>query len=1033
MDIRRMVRCVTTLAVFAWCSGARATNLLNLKDTLTVLPEYLRELSLFHGAVAWHSGAIMNMYDHGVPAGEPLIPRVKNEDETEEVFVKRKQEANAAFKTWESAIESPIIKDIVRKLFYRVPGTTSGADFKVANAETRVFNRNNNLYIKNATQRLVQLLYRYTIEPYIIGFQKYGKSKNILKNYNENLKNVLLLPKNIETIEDDCFFGSSQDQIRAEIVIRLGQLWALIGHDRSLIKNYYEDLKSTLAKVNLILAKALVIIGFDKVDKVSNYLLSWDGDITFDVSSRFESKASIQSYLLQFNNVSGNEPDNALRIQEAASCLLLLKELKPMSTVRIGYKNGAYVYANCSDTVVRNIINYITLDKTGEFNVSLIEGILGENHKVSESLRQFYAAYPSPLNQGELSVHSAWENVVSNLEFVEYAKAFDGSGLLNRNTEKGFIKLPGGFDPQRFIDEGFTVVDSHVECFEVRSTAHNLIVILDHILQLQLFNQEPLQQEYFRTGFVVRYLPKVFEKIGWVAFVRNDNDIFSFNLNLNDTLMSSIGHAYSTLNITFRIRQHGAFDPVATNQNMDMSMLINMLKQNPFYSLLFVIPVDKWFDVFSELNKSFALYLWSYVAAVDSVRILEQDNLYKRGINLQEYILLKKIVDSQADELSRPWYLMVLESLWFLRMRNFSEESVFTKVFEVASIAVEEGCQVGVELFKELFKQASTQSPEMRTEVFTKALELASFSIEEGYQVGVELFKELFKQASTQSPEMRTEVFTKALEIASDVVIKNCVIGINLFKKLVKYSSTQSPETRTEVFTRALEVASGTIKKNRGHLNFIGLELFKELVKYSSTQSPEMQIEIFTKALESACNMETRGNSIGVELFNEVLKQAATQSPEMQIEVFTIALERVSYLGASDWHLGVKLFNEVLKQISNLSQAMRSRVFTIAFEKASVAVTINFYLGIGLFKSLLEQASTQFPEVRTQVLTKILEVASDAIYSGNNSLLNVVIDLFRVLLVNKDTEVRQLVTEHIQQLLSDKSLKESAKTSLQYL
>lgn len=897
MDVRRVMRYVVTLVVLAWCNGVWATDLLNLKDTLTVLPEALRDLSLLHGAVAWHSGAIMNMYDYGVPQDEFLDPS-------------------------EGALESPIIKNIVRKLFYRVPGTMSRTDFKVARREQVLFNNDKEKYIKNIAIHVVKLLYRYHIESRI------AHNNALVTLYYANVKNILSLPQNQQ---QDVFFGSSQDQVYAEIIIRLAHLWALIGHDRSLIKNYYNYLKVAVNSLCENIKAPLTTVFSKNKAMVSANLLSWEGEIIFFDDKPFESRMSVDSSLL-----AG---------PEEIVCSLLRKVLEPVSYSSVMHKdNDHLVYANCMDTVIRNIINYITFGNDKKFNVAVVEGILGVGHQVHESLRQFYELYNSPSSHLYYSAHGAWGDVISNLYFVEYAQA-PGSLKQDKST-KGFIKLPPGAAAIPFERNGFTVVTPGVECFEVRTTAHNFIVILNHLLQLHLFkNDSDLASQYFKSNFIENYLPKVFEKMGEIQFLINNNQDLEFSITFNEVFMKNLGHGNQTVHIRLQIRRHGVFDVESITQGDNFNDLLQNQK-NSLPCLLFAIPIDQW----GLFDNNFTLYLWAHFGSLDSVnRFIKQDHLYQKGLKAQEYTLLKKMVNLHADENVRLQSVGILEFLRLLGAQKIVDALELAQGMVWSNNFYKR--EAGVNLLKALIKQHH-----VLLMIFDLVQVMVSHIDSDIQNIGIGLFLALIRQG---------QAFVEALNAVDNGMFAEQRVGDGLFRVLLlpfvhKIKAGQA-------YGEAINAAQAMISSWDSNVQSAGIELFMELIN---------QGQAFADALSAAQTMMGNWDSdvqeVGLDFLKEISKALTEKINEGNY--FTEALSAAHVMVVDELadvrQEGILVFLALIKQGKYYSEVLDGASAMLAHRDSKVQKS-----GVNLFALLLENYELKAKVVER--IQKVIKVCTD--------------------------------------------------------
>lgn len=166
--------------------------------------------------------------------------------------------------------------------------------------------------------------------------------------------------------------------------------------------------------------------------------------------------------------------------------------------------------ADCGDTAVRTILNILSYNPaTNRFDTSLLEQRLGVT--VRQELARFYADNSDPASVSDRVVVTNWEQRVScSIPLVVYDRAIiNGMPEVLPADKRGFIKGVG--DPAVLavlIATGYVPVDGDAEVFVVKPTLKNSIVMLDYLLNLNLFEGE-LEHEFMREDFVATYLPQL--------------------------------------------------------------------------------------------------------------------------------------------------------------------------------------------------------------------------------------------------------------------------------------------------------------------------------------------------------------------------------------------------------------------------------------------------------------------------------------------------------------------------------------------
>lgn len=243
----------------------------------------------------------------------------------------------------------------------------------------------------------------------------------------------------------------------------------------------------------------------------------------------------------------------------------------------VRYKDSffkGHEFGDCMDTVVRNLLNNLSYNPdTKRFDVALLEQRLGSKDlgsnevsvKVSKELKNFYTQNSDPALASDKVVHNKWaEQVSSNIPFVAYrSRLANGVSEELPQEKRGFIK---GIDAPAFtiklIEKGYVPVDDTVDVFTVRSGLKNLIVMLDYLLHLNLF-ESGLEQEFLRDDFVATYLPKLANALHATLPIITDVDKRDFSDELLATTFDfnfMWPKPYTTTVTLLTERRHSAFE-----------------------------------------------------------------------------------------------------------------------------------------------------------------------------------------------------------------------------------------------------------------------------------------------------------------------------------------------------------------------------------------------------------------------------------------------------------------------------------------
>ncbi|KKQ12189.1 MAG: hypothetical protein US22_C0001G0018 [candidate division TM6 bacterium GW2011_GWF2_36_6] len=221
------------ISIFLLCTSSylHATNITHLHGTFTILPDDLKDLSLIHGAIAWHGEIIRNIYDcTTLTPDEPIVIT------TQEEFLAKKN-------SWLALLPSPICQ-IARDIFYRIPGSFDVADFKVSDSITKRFYVHREKFIQIAAKILTITHILATHNGYQeAAIQRLAELTTLTIGANAVpgvAKTIALLQSGSE---DPLW---QQDTLQALQMLWLATLWAFIGDDKELIKTYYKIIEQEL-------------------------------------------------------------------------------------------------------------------------------------------------------------------------------------------------------------------------------------------------------------------------------------------------------------------------------------------------------------------------------------------------------------------------------------------------------------------------------------------------------------------------------------------------------------------------------------------------------------------------------------------------------------------------------------------------------------------------------------------------------------------------------------------------------------------
>ncbi len=648
-------------------------NIDNLKGTYSILPGNMKELSVIHGAIAWQKGVIRRIYDlghmtDGEPTHKPRADEYKKPDGTadEEAFKAAMGDYVSNYKAWFSKVESPVVK-LTRGLFYRVPGTTSVADFKISDLIVK------NMTKKEFAAKVAQVMVRLwvyeklgdlkaSVHTITIGGQPFLEGMNFSAG-------VLSkdIPKNEELVgaKEDALFGNENGG--AFRVVLLAALWAYCGYDRALLRVYYDELNNAIKGFIGAINKAgikqeqkteiLKRLGVGREQAWNPYVISetWEND-SFKEQGEYLTTVAGGFSLgdLCYPNVQGAEKYEKL----VYVCLISgdRPEDAPYSLGIFAFNGKEYGFADCMDNVFRNLFNHLAYDKEKQaFSVEALKELTKKD--VADSVKTFYATWFNAKQITDQAVHDAWTSVIENIPYAIYNRATNSESDGRVGDKRGYVRVPEDCPEaiKAYLhDNKYTIIDdSMVAVYEIMPSMRNFVIALDYLLKLGLFEGKDFAGEYTRADFVKEYLPKAFASFGTVTMPDNiekyevAGGFAEFTVNL-DKLQESRKQYIITFKIT--IRSHGEF--FSEQLAASSISLFNQIKIAAIEGLSvflgMLLPADKTTLLCGQPEKPYLLALCAQkLEDLDVVnRIVEGCN---QGLNEKQFRLIKYLTEKNPD------------------------------------------------------------------------------------------------------------------------------------------------------------------------------------------------------------------------------------------------------------------------------------------------------------------------------------------------------------------------------------------------
>lgn len=528
MSYKKSIFIFVMLVVIFATTPTHPLNTNNIAGTYTLLPQKLRELSPLVGAVVWSQRVIEGLYDDGhLTPGEP-------KDTRNQYF---KQE----LANWRKAIPSSGIKIIIRNLFNRPPGTKGQSDFRPSKT---IYDSPKTL-IEKIGYNLAQLFLYKTLEPLLEGKNSTHRKARL---------SGILTFKKIGKVTSQDFYQAYGDEIYpGDQIIEyalLSLLWVTAHNDRTLIKRYFTTLRQELDNGIKKLQTSLnspnlsqlpfpalgLLIPQEQTKAIANFAQALNqietmilqftpeqfdilDQITVDDTSRLQNKTTHQ--ILE---------DSALC--EILAYLILHSQPHPPILTLGGEYLTFTLEANkkvhnlraCFEVELRNLLNFFALDPTTrQYSAAQLEKTLGR--KVHPDLAAFYSTYSDPQKTNTQEAEIAWVKIMTNIDNIAYlitselqppksSKTYDYKNPIEsyhiRLTDVIDEKIKAALHKLQLC----VPATSSLTHYELQGTIRNFILILNHLLQLNLFTDKNLGMELAQDSFIETYLPIVLKQLG---------------------------------------------------------------------------------------------------------------------------------------------------------------------------------------------------------------------------------------------------------------------------------------------------------------------------------------------------------------------------------------------------------------------------------------------------------------------------------------------------------------------------------------
>jgi len=541
------------------------------------------------------------------------------------------------------------------------------------------------------------------------------------------------------------------------------------------------------------------------------------------------------------------------------------------STATITNGSESASFADCMDSTIRNVINFLSYNpQTGLFDPALLAQRLGTT--LHPSLKAFYNKHDIPVSAGETNVHSDWaQSVISNIPFVSYDSALPHKA---RTSDLGFIKIPEALSPKldTFLkDKKYTVLDNSEIAYELNPSMKNLIIVLDYLLGLQLFTEEPLEKAFIRTDFVEFYLPKLAAALKTslpeifveTALKEIDKRDYTFEPITLPLILEFLEPIEYVTGITIKTTSgHGQFFSPESRSSMKQPRLITL--EGISTSLLTTNP--------NFLTDEETTFLWLFSQPIDNPDFAnnlldEKIKLNKDSVNLLIFVAQKHPDEIRKFQMMEHIYTQALSN-------NLTSDTIVTKAIKAAQEAVN-----------------STNSEVQKS--------------------GLNLFLALVE---------KNKAFDEATKTAQEALNSSNLLGIGLFEELV---------AKDKAFNEATKAAQDGLKSTDFNIQFFSLQLFQYLVakgkafneatKAAQDGLKSLSLSMQTRALELFQYLVAEGKA-----FNEAIKAAQEPLPGNFLTNFLRLFRPLNYNDRTLIQGKLKLFKALVEKKQAFNEAFKA-------------------------------------------------------------------------------------------------------------
>ncbi len=961
------------------------------KEATSVSSLPLSNLNLCYGAELFASGAIQALYKNG-----DVIRVVKTEAADKKDIFTIHFYKEVVTKTPLTYADVNPLAMLVRILFFQTPGTSSMANFKVAEPCCEKIEVGGKKVIGDdkTTDN-----WAFTIAHTIQILSGTGKAQTIPSGLPQMMQHAgrerfnFTKPQgfSFDRLIKDCAAYAEAHGFGKWFVARIfiGAVYERYGSNQAMIFKFYS--------------------------KLLEYLRTMYGDIPnlAQISIPSSLPDSLPTQFTKTQQGSG-------KAFQAFKLITLLQGIfEPLTYKSVELSRGI-TFPDCFETLVRNIVIKLILKQDGSF----------DHDKLSPRAAKFFKEFNDPVKQSTSAAHNSWASLlIDEIPGAFYKYNEGGVKYELRNSLNNFLVVIN-----HIFGLGITTLDAYKNSSETEGMHGGMLAAVNAGLKAK-FGLATDESDESNNIIEIAQIDKVSDTLGNTikGVIRSPSGKLLFYMHVQ--LHGDLSKEADEKQITIFSEQLSSFPYLvgtlqSTQPGLTAHHLMGVLNKPMTESLLTImLPL-----LLNQPNSCISRMVYAAVAQnydIDQTVYLSLLSiLVENGLAFPEATATATAAVVNVDPGVRRVGVQHFQLL-FNQKQNFPEafEVAFSeaaKAAVAAAASADRGIRItGLELFQILVSQGTLVNKE---QVFNEVAKAAVAAAAEASAVevthankdihiaGLELFKRLVNQDTLVDKKQAFSEAAKAAAAAVTHVVGDIrIAGLELFQVLF---------IKEQGFSEAVKAAAAAVKNtNSGSTVFMdirntGLKLFQVLfdnTKYIP-EAAKAVVVAETATAAAATSADFTIHNVGLELFQALLAKTL-QFPEASnaavVAAATVAAAAVKNTNRDIRDRGLQFFNVLLAKTLQFPEGFKAAVVAAATAAADVVKSSETFfhrairnIGLELFQVLFDKTQN-VPEAFEVAFSEAATAAAAAATSADFNMHFTGLELFKILvnekaLVNKE-------------------------------